>query len=66
MSPLTTGGLEVMQVLWEHSELKPSEIQEKYPRPVKNAALPFQLSILLEKNVIRCEIGKAYYPESLW
>ena len=62
MPSFTTGELEVMQILWEDGELKPAEIQEKYSRPIKNAALRFQLKILLEKNhVCRRKVGKAYY-----
>ena len=62
MSDLTAGELEVMQVLWQHSELKPARIQEKFPRPIRNAALRFQLRVLLEKNhVARRRFGKAYY-----
>ncbi|MCF7975432.1 MAG: BlaI/MecI/CopY family transcriptional regulator [Phycisphaerae bacterium] len=62
MASFTTGELEVMQILWEEGELKPAQIQEKYPRPIKNAALRFQLKILLEKgHVSRRKNGKAYY-----
>ena len=62
MASLTAGELEVMQVLWAHGELKPSEIQDKYPRPIRNAALRFQLKILLGKaHVDRRKVGKAYY-----
>jgi len=58
----TSGELEVMQVLWEHGKLKPAEIQKKFPRPIKNAALRSQLLILLEKGHVKREkIGKAYY-----
>ena len=62
MTSFTTSESEVMRILWEHGELKPSQIQEKYGRPIKNAALRFQLKILLEKgHVTRRKIGKAYY-----
>ncbi len=62
MAVFTSGELEVMQVLWEHGKLKPAEIQEKFPRPIKNAALRSQLLVLLEKGHVRREkIGKAYY-----
>lgn len=62
----TRGELEVMQVLWEHGELKPGELQEKFPRPIQNAALRFQLKLLLEKNhVERRKKGKAYYYRAL-
>ena len=45
--------LEVMQILWGHGELKPVEIQERYSRPIKNAAVRFQLKVLLEKGTLR-------------
>jgi len=62
MSTFTAGELDVMKILWEHGELKPSQIQDKYPRPIKNAALRFQLKVLLEKgHVTRRKIGRAYY-----
>lgn len=66
MTSFTTGELEVMKVLWEYGELKPSQIQDKYRRPIKNAALRFQLKVLLEKgHVVRRKIGKAYYYKAL-
>ncbi|HUW20718.1 MAG TPA: BlaI/MecI/CopY family transcriptional regulator [Sedimentisphaerales bacterium] len=66
MSSFTTGELEVMKILWEHRELKPSQIQAKYSRRIKNAALRFQLKILLEKgHVARRRIGRAYYYKAL-
>jgi len=67
MKPIfTSGELEVMQVLWEHGELNPTELQERFPRPIQNAALRFQLKLLLEKNhVQRHKKGKAYYYRAL-
>lgn len=62
MALFTPGELEVMQVLWEHDALKPGEIQEKFPRPIRNAALRSVLLVLLEKgHVTRRKVGKAYY-----
>jgi len=59
---LTRGEMEVMNVLWEHGEMKPAEIEEIFPREIKNAALRFQLRTLLEKgHVARRKVGKAYY-----
>jgi BlaI family transcriptional regulator, penicillinase repressor len=37
MVSLTPTELEMMTILWCHGELKPAEIQRKYPRPIKNA-----------------------------
>jgi len=55
-----------MRILWEHGELKPSQIQEKYGRPIKNAALRFQLRVLLEKgHVTRRRVGRAYYYKAV-
>ena len=66
MSSFTSTELEVMKILWEHGELKPSQIQDRYCRPIKNAALRFQLKVLLEKgHVTRHKIGKAYYYKAL-
>ena len=66
MASLTTGELEVMKVLWEYGELKPSQIQDKYPGPIKNAALRFQLKVLLEKgHVTRRRVGRAYYYKAV-
>ena len=65
MKPFTTGELEVMQVLWEHGSLKPAEIQERFPRPIRNAALRSVLLVLLEKgHVRRTRVGKAYFYEA--
>ena len=50
MARFTEGELEVMQVLWEHGELKPGEIQERFPRGIRNAALRSVLLVLLEKG----------------
>jgi predicted transcriptional regulator len=61
MSQLTQGELEVMQILWEHGELKPSEIQDVFPREIKNPALRSVLGILLDKgHVSRRQVGKAF------
>ncbi len=63
---LTPGEIEVMQVLWEQGELKPTEIEERFPRPIKNAALRFQLKTLLEKgHVTRRKEGKAYLYQAV-
>jgi predicted transcriptional regulator len=62
MRRFTPGELEVMRILWRHGELKPSEIQERFPRPIKNAALRSYLSILVDKgHLLRRRKGKAYY-----
>ena len=62
MPDFTKGELEVMRILWGHDELKPPEIQDKFPRPIKNSALRSYLTILLEKgHLTRHRVGKAYY-----
>ena len=62
MVKFTDGELEVMRVLWEHGEMKPAEIQEVFPRSIKNAALRSYLTILVEKgHVSRRAKGKAFY-----
>ena len=66
MSSFTPIELEVMKILWEHDELKPAQIQDRYSRPIKNAALRFQLKVLLDKgHITRQKIGKAYYYKAL-
>ena len=66
MSSFTSTELEVMKILWEHGELKPAEIQDRYSRPVKNAALRFQLKVLLEKgHITRRKVGKAFLYKAL-
>ena len=67
MAILTPGEIEVMKVIWEHGgEMSPPEIEERFPRPIKNAALRFQLKILLEKgHVTRRRVGKAYYYKAV-
>lgn len=62
MARFTEGELEVMRILWEHGELKPAEIQARFPRKIKNPALRSYLSILMEKgHVSRRKVGKAYF-----
>lgn len=66
MPNLTAAELVVMQVLWEHGEMKPTEIQEVFPRPIKNAALRFTLRLLLEKkHVSRRKVGNTYYYKTI-
>jgi len=62
MPKFTPGELAVMRILWEHGELKPSDVQEQFPEPIKNPALRSYLKILLEKgHVSRRKVGKAYF-----
>jgi BlaI family transcriptional regulator, penicillinase repressor len=62
MARFTANELEVMRILWEHEELKPAEIQARFPRSIKNPALRSQLSILVEKgHIARRKVGKAYF-----
>jgi len=66
MSSFTAGESEIMRILWDYGEQKPSEIQGRYPRRIKNAALRFQLKVLLEKgHVKRRRIGRAYYYKAV-
>ena len=66
MSRFTPGELAVMQILWEQGELKPSELQELFPEPIKNPALRSYLAILVEKgHISRRKVGKAYYYRAL-
>jgi len=62
MPRFTPGELKVMRVLWEYGELKPSELQARFPEPIKNPALRSYLTTLLEKgHVARRRAGKAYF-----
>jgi predicted transcriptional regulator len=62
MARFTPGELEVMQVLWRASPLKPAEIESRLNRPIGNAALRSVLRVLLEKgHVKRSRRGKAYF-----
>ncbi len=62
MPRLTPGELKVMKLLWDHGELKPSELEDRFPEPIKNPALRSYLTTLLEKgHVTRRRVGKAYY-----
>ena len=66
MSRFTPGELKVMRLLWEHGELKPSELQDQFPEPIKNPALRSYLTTLLEKgHVTRRRVGKAYYYKAV-
>ncbi len=62
MSKFTDGELDVMHILWGHGELKPAQIIERFPRPIKNPAIRSFLSVLLRKgHVTRRKFGKAYF-----
>jgi len=62
MARFTQGELEVMRILWQHGELKPGDIQRRFPRPIKNPALRSCLAILVEKgHVTRRKVGKAFF-----
>jgi BlaI family transcriptional regulator, penicillinase repressor len=66
MPRFTPGELKVMRLLWAHGELKPAELQQHFPGPIKNSALRSYLSILLEKgHISRRRVGKAYYYKAL-
>lgn len=62
MPRFTPGELEVMRLLWEHGEMKPADIQRRFPMEIKNPALRSHLTILLGKgHVTRRKVGKAYF-----
>ena len=66
MRRFTPGELKIMSLLWEHGEMKPAELQERFPEPIKNPALRSYLTILLEKgHVTRRRVGRAYYYKAL-
>jgi predicted transcriptional regulator len=62
MAKLTDAELEVMEILWKDGELNPPQIEERFPRPIKNSAVRGTLSVLLGKgHVTRRKQGKAYF-----
>jgi BlaI family transcriptional regulator, penicillinase repressor len=62
MPRFTPGELKVMRLLWEHGEMKPGELQKRFPEAIKNPALRSYLTTLLEKgHVTRRLVGKAFY-----
>jgi BlaI family transcriptional regulator, penicillinase repressor len=62
MAQFTKGELEVMRILWQHGEMKPAEIHQRFPRKITNPSLRSYLAILLEKgHITRRRVGKAYY-----
>jgi BlaI family penicillinase repressor len=61
MSRFTPGELAVMNLLWQHGEMKPADIQRRFPWEIKNPALRSHLTILLGKgHVTRRKQGKAF------
>src|SRR3954465_2901329 len=46
MPRFTPGELKVMRLLWEHGEMKPAELQERFPEPIKKPALRSYLTTL--------------------
>jgi predicted transcriptional regulator len=66
MPRFTPGEMKVMRLLWEHGEMKPAELQGRFPGPIKNPALRSYLTTLLEKgHVTRRRVGKAYYYKAV-
>ena len=62
MARFTKAEVEVMRILWEHGASKPGQIEEKFPRPIKNSALRALLTVLIDKgHVVRRRKGKAYF-----
>lgn len=62
MSLLKPNELEIMKALWQEGPLKPAEIQQRLPSPVKNSALRARLASLVERGQVkRRRRGKAFY-----
>jgi BlaI family penicillinase repressor len=61
MTRFTPGELAVMKLLWQHGEMKPADMQRRFPWEIKNPALRSHLTILLGKgHVTRRKHGKAF------
>jgi BlaI family transcriptional regulator, penicillinase repressor len=66
MAQFTPGELNIMRLLWEHGELKPGDLQARFPEPIKNSALRSYLTILLQKgHVSRRKAGKAFFYKAV-
>lgn len=54
--------LEILQVLWEHGPLKPSDLQERLSFQIKNPALRWLLNDLVRRRQLhRRKEGKAFF-----
>lgn len=61
MTRFTRGELAVMKLLWQYGEMKPADMQRRFPWEIKNPALRSHLTILLGKgHVTRRKHGKAF------
>lgn len=66
MTKFSESELQVMKLLWRHGEMKPAEIQTLHSDSVKNSAIRFTLSVLLEKGHIkRRQMGKAFHYRAI-
>ena len=62
MDKFSDSELPVMKLLWRHGEMKPAEIQKLHSSPIKNSAIRFTLSALVDKGKVkRRQIGKAFH-----
>jgi predicted transcriptional regulator len=62
---LSSQELEILRILWNESALKPAEIQERLTEPIKNSALRWQLTALVEKGLVaRRRRGKVFLYRS--
>jgi BlaI family transcriptional regulator, penicillinase repressor len=63
---MNSSELEIMNILWKYGSLKPVEIQNLLSFPIKNSALRWQLSALVEKgHVSRRKTGKAFLYKAI-
>jgi len=59
---LNRNELEVLRVLWDLREAKPTEIEERFAWPIDNGTLRSVLRVLMEKELVtRKKVGKAFY-----
>lgn len=61
MIALNQNELETLRILWEHGELKPAEIEERFAWPIDNGTLRSVLVNLVDKgHAARRPHGKAF------
>jgi hypothetical protein len=62
MISLNDNELEALRILWEHGDLKPADIQDRFSWPIENATLRSVLvNLVAKKQANRRLQGKAFF-----